>query len=180
MNYQIPDENLKVNISIGEPDVCFYDVRKPPFEVYGLYDYKNQSEFRRMPKEASLRVHDFIEQLAKNTAGGHIRFCTDSEYIAIKAVMPEMGRLSHMAFIGSAGFDLCIDSPDTGFSRYMKPFVPDINAKDGYEAKIKLPSRKLRYFTVCFPSYSSVKNLYIGLHMIDYIAKLDMSTLSLF
>ncbi len=30
------DRNMIIQTSIGEPDIKFYDVRKEPFEIYGL------------------------------------------------------------------------------------------------------------------------------------------------
>ena len=51
-NKFIVDKNLHVETSINEEDIAFYDVRKPPFDVYGLYDYKNQKKFKRRPDEA--------------------------------------------------------------------------------------------------------------------------------
>ena len=33
------DPNMIVEPKIKEPDVCFYDVRKEPFDVYGFYNY---------------------------------------------------------------------------------------------------------------------------------------------
>lgn len=163
MNYQVPDKNLMIETSIGEADVVFYDVRNDPFDVYGLYDYRNQEQFKRMPDEIGKNVNSGVATLYLSTAGGRVRFCTDSQYIAIKAEMPAMCNMSHMAFIGSAGFDLYLDSPETGFSRYWRPFRPAVGAQGGYESKIKFADRKKRWFTINFPSYSPVKNLYIGL-----------------
>ena len=35
------DKNFSINTTIKEPDIAFYDVRREPFEVYGLYDHRN-------------------------------------------------------------------------------------------------------------------------------------------
>ena len=40
------DKNLKVEKALGLEDVVFIDVRRDPFSVYGLYDYKNQPVFQ--------------------------------------------------------------------------------------------------------------------------------------
>ena len=79
------DKNLAVNTDINEPDVVFHDVRQEPFEVYGLYDYKNDDVFKRMPEEESYKVSMPVHNLSLASAGGRVRFCTDSEYIAIDA-----------------------------------------------------------------------------------------------
>ena len=43
MSYNICeiDPNMIVETSIKESDLKFYSVRNEPFDVYGLYDYKN-------------------------------------------------------------------------------------------------------------------------------------------
>ena len=80
------DKNLCVETSIKKDDIAFLDVREAPFEVYGLYDYKNESEFKRLPDEIGQNVSRGVAALYKNTAGGRVRFCTDSPYVAIKSV----------------------------------------------------------------------------------------------
>jgi hypothetical protein len=41
--------------------------------------------------------------------------------------------------------------------------MPDCNMKDGYESKINMREKKMRYYTINFTPYSGVKNLWIGL-----------------
>ena len=163
MSYQVPDRNLAIETSIGEADVRFYDVRQEPFAVYGLYNPRTEPDFKRMPDAVAAAVSAGVAKLARNTAGGRMRFCTDSRYVAIRAEMPLMCLMSHMAFTGSAGFDLYVDSPETGMSRFWRAFRPAADAKGGFESKVVFADRKRRWFTVNFPSYSNVRNLYIGL-----------------
>lgn len=163
MSFEIPDPNMKVSTTIGEDDVFFYDVRKPPFSVYGLYRYREGSLFRRMPEDIAAAVSDGVRQLAPNTAGGRVRFSTDSRYVAIRAQMSAIYRADHFAMTGSAAFDLYVDDPATGNSRFYRSFRPSVRMQDGYESKLSFGTRKLRYFTIHFPSYSNVSVLYIGL-----------------
>lgn len=157
------DKNLAVNTNIDEPDVAFYNVRQEPFEVYGLYDYKNGDHFLRMPEEESYKVSTPVHNISLASAGGRVRFCTDSEYIAIDARMMSIYRGPHFPLTGGAGFDLYIDFPEFGTSRYRHTFVPPYDMKDGYTSKVKFGSRELRYFTINFPTYSRVSELYIGI-----------------
>ena len=156
------DKNLAVNNTIGESDVVFYDVRKAPFEVYGLYEYRTEPDFKRLPDEIAKATNDGVAKLYLNTAGGRVRFSTDSDYIAIHADMPHISHFPHMALTGGAAFDLYVDDPDTGISRFRKPFIPKYNVEGGYESKLDMKSKRLRHYTICFPSYSRVKNLFIG------------------
>lgn len=157
------DANMAVDSTIGEDDVVFYDVRKEPFTVYGLYDYKNQPDFKRLPDEIGKNTNSGVARLYLHTAGGRVRFSTDSEYVAISAEMPYIYRAAHFPLTGSAAFDLFVDDPVTGESSFYLPYRPDKNIVGGYESKIKFANRRFRHFTINFPSYSMVKNLQIGL-----------------
>lgn len=158
------DKNLSVETTLLKDGVAFYDVRRAPFRVYGLYDYKNQPIFRRLPEEVAAATSDGVAHLSKHTAGGRVRFATDSDFICIKAKMNSITLLPHMPTSGTAGFDLFIDSPDGAESRYVRTFMPPWHTKDeGYESRIDLGSKKLRYFTINFPSYSGVDELLVGI-----------------
>ncbi len=163
--YQVPDQNLKVETEINEPDICFYDVRQAPFDVYGLYNHRTEPEFKRMPDDIAAKTSPRVAQLARNTAGGRVRFCTDSLYVAIKARMPAVGHMPHIPLLGSAGFDLYLDLPEGSISRYWGSFIPPMNtpAMEGYESVIRFADRRRRWITVNLPTYSDVKDLYIGL-----------------
>lgn len=158
-----PDLNLRVVAAIRKPDVKLYDVRRPPFSLYGFYRPLEESQFKRLPDEVAKATNDGVAQLYLDTAGGRVRFSTDSDYIAIRAEMPNVSKFSHMPLTGSAGFDLYIDDKESESSRYFKTFVPPLDMTDGYESVVNLPSRKTRYFTIHFPLYSQVKNLFVGI-----------------
>jgi hypothetical protein len=157
------DKNFAVETSLKETDIRFYDVRRDPFEVYGLYNYRTEPQFKRLPDEIGLNVNEGVSKLYLNTAGGRVRFSTDSQYVAIHAKMSSIGRMPHFAFSGSAGFDLFIDEPQSGISRFHRPFMPDLKMTDGYESIIRFKTRELRHFTIHFPTYSNVHALFIGL-----------------
>lgn len=155
------DQNLRIAAAVTEPDIVWQDARSAPFSIYGLYDIPH-APFRRMPDEVAQAVSPGVAKLAHNTAGGRIRFSTDSDIVAIHALMPTVTHFPHMALSGSAGFDLYIDDPQTESSRYWRTFMPPKDMQDGYESLIRFPSKKLRYITLHFPLYSDVDTLMIG------------------
>lgn len=155
------DKNLIVETVFPDAeDAVFHNVRSAPFELYNLYG-EQEPIFRRLPEEVAGATSDGVYKLAKQTAGVRVRFSTDSGYILIKASLPIIGRSPHMTLLMSAGFDLYEDTP-TG-SRYVKAFMPPYNMEEGYEQIIRLPDRRMRYFTINFPIHAAVSELYIGI-----------------
>ncbi len=154
-NIEQIDKNFLVKTNIEKDDINFHNVDKAAFKVYGVF--KEKGRYRRMPEDVAISVSEGVNLLHTNTAGGRVRFKTDSEYIAINAEMDGLGRMSHFAFTGSIGFDLYEDN------NYIKTFVPPFSIIDGYESIIEFKDSNLREITINFPLYSNVKNLYIGL-----------------
>jgi len=149
------DKNFAVKSSVDKADVLWYDVREAHFRIYGIFYDGNC--FRRLPESVAAAVSDRVHTLSIHTAGGRVRFCTDSSYVAIRACMPIIGKMGHFAFSGSAGFDLYVDG------RFVKSFVPSVKITDGFESVIDLGERKMRQITINFPLYSAVSAMDIGL-----------------
>lgn len=152
---------VKIETALELPSVAFYDVRHEPFSIYGLYNARSEKPFRRVPLSVAQETSKAVCGLSVHTAGGRVRFSTDSSYIAIKAVMPYINRFAHMPLTGTTGFDLYIDS-DAG-SRYHRAFKPDVNIEGGYEQVIRFKEKAMRSYTINFPSYNALDELYIGL-----------------
>jgi lysophospholipase L1-like esterase len=110
-----------------------------------------------LPEDVAKRVSEGVYRLHANTAGGRVRFKTDSPYVAINVKMGSIGKMPHFAITGSAGFDLYTDNS------YFATFVPLFDMADGYESVIELRDRKMREITINFPLYSDVCSIYIGL-----------------
>lgn len=154
------DRNMIVATTLTEPDLRFYDVRRAPFQLYGLWDPQNEPVFKRLPDDIGRNVNSGVTTLYLQTAGGRVRFSTDSQYVAIKAVMPYVKHMDHMPLSGSSGFDLYLDTESD--SHYSHTFRIPTSAKDGYESIARFPDRKMRHFTINFPSYNAVDALYVG------------------
>ena len=154
------DKNFKVETKLGKTDIEFYSVLESPFSVYGLI-YEN-GKFRRMPKDVAKSVSEGVLYLHSNTAGGRVRFRTDSPYVAISAKMEKIGKMDHFAMTGSAGFDMYVR--ENGKEKYTTTFRFDVDITDGYESLFDFKSTNMREITIHFPLYSDVKELYIGLY----------------
>ena len=82
------DQNFKVDSKINQENIRFYNVLSAPFEVCGIY-YED-GKFRRMPETVAKNVSERVCTLHAKTAGGRLRFRTDSPYVAVHAKMSEI------------------------------------------------------------------------------------------
>ncbi len=153
------DKNLKVETSINKPDIVFHDIKEEPFVINGVFH--ENGKYRRMPEAVSKTVSEGVYFLHANTAGGRVRFKTDSKYVAISAKMGEGEHFPHMALTGVAGFD--IYTRIDGEERYKATFTPPIDFVDGYESVTDFETEEVRDITINFPLYYEVCELYIGL-----------------
>lgn len=153
------DKNFIVDTKIDKADIKFYNVTEAPFKVYGVYH--TGERFVRLPGEVAKKVSSGVYSLHWHTAGGRVRFKTDSPYIAIHAKMPGPAKMSHFALTGSTGFDLYQKHGNE--DRYSLSFVPPFDIKDGYEMVKDVGNGGMREYTINFPLYSTLTDLYIGL-----------------
>jgi len=150
------DKNFAVPATVQREDMRFYDPQKAPFSIHGVY--WEDGKYRRMPENVAKSVSDGVWRLHANTAGGRIRFVTDSPYVVIHAEMKEaLGKMSHFALTGSIGFDLYADGV------FVKTFIPPFTVSEGFDGEVPLPSKQLREITINLPLYSDVNAVYIGL-----------------
>lgn len=152
------DKNFKVETNISKEDIHFYDVEDGVFRIYGVF--KENGIFRRMPEQVAASVNPGVYALHTNTAGGRVRFVTDSSYVAIKTEYSPC-RKPHFALTGSSGFDMY--SEWEGSNQYKGTFIPPVDVIDGYESILEFQNKKERIITINFPLYSDVRKLYIGL-----------------
>ena len=153
------DSNFKIETKLEKEGIKFYDIKKSPFKIYGVFP--GGEKFCRLPENVARKVSEGVLYLHANTAGGRVRFKTDSPYIAILAKMNTDGIMPHFAFSGSAGFDM-YEKTSNG-ENYIKTFMPPIEMRQGYESIVELGEKKLREITINFPLYSEVSELYVGL-----------------
>ena len=100
------DKNFKVETKIERDNIAFYNPQNTPFEIYGVF-YEN-GKYRRMPQAVGESVNEGVSVLYTYTAGGRIRFNSNSSSVAVVAKMDGLGKMPHFAFTGSIGFDLYV------------------------------------------------------------------------
>lgn len=139
-------------------DIEWYDIKKEPFSVFGVIEEDGQ--FVRMPEKVAKNVNDGVGVMYNCTAGGRIKFSTDSPIIAVYADVPNMYLGSQL---GEFGFDVyCDTGSDKGFVGACPPdfFNKKVNGL------VKITGRSfengMHYYTVNMPLYCSAQNIFIG------------------
>lgn len=156
------DKKLNIEESVHEADIKYYDTRTAPVDFYGLYNPREEKAFCRMPLDKAKAVSGSVGVLSTYTAGGRIRFKTNSEYVAIRCVRPPRASImSHITFLGCSGFDVYeyID----GKFQYLDSLVPPAKLTDGYESVVHFETRREREIMLHFPLYDRITDLYLGL-----------------
>ena len=157
------DPNFKLSTLAGHNDVVFYNCLQEPFKVYGLMKPEGERDyFISLPEEVAKNSNEGVVYLNTNTAGGRVRFRTNSPFIAIRAEMHNLGKMPHFPYTGSIGFDLYVRKD--GEEQYVKTFVPPVAIETGYESLLETAKDgEIFDYTINFPLYSGVKSLYVGL-----------------
>ena len=150
------DKNFEIQTDLNLPDLVFYDVKENDFCLYGVF-YEN-GKYRRLPEELARATSEGVYILHAHTAGGRLRFMTDSPYVAVSATMAAGNPMPHMPASGSMGFDLYLNG------HYVQNFMPPCPMpKGGYASVRNLPGEGLREVTIHFPLYYGVEELRLGL-----------------
>lgn len=143
----------------SENGLVFRDANDSPFAIYGLL--RETSGFTRVPASVADKVSEGVSVLAKNSAGGRVRFATDSDVIAVRCHMPQSWRMAHMTDVGSAGFDL-YEYRD-GKQYFVGALVPARAREEDMTLTINLPESRMRDLVLDMPLFSTVASLEIGI-----------------
>ena len=155
------DSNFRIETELKEKDIAWRDAKEDIFVKYGIV--KSDEDYIRMPREVAKSVSKGVAGLCENTSGVRIRLCTDSPYIAIKAVFPYLTRFPHMPLSGTGGFDLYREAG--GQQSFVGAYIPPVEKDKGFEGIVYTnnTSGKALNYILNFPSYNAVTKLYIGL-----------------
>lgn len=166
------DKALTVESEIEKEDIFWFDIRKGNFDIYGLYNPTQLGEFKRMPIEVAEKVNIGVHNRAYNTAGGRVRFTTDSPYLAIKVEYSRLDTSPTFALSGMAGIDLY--TYKDGCFNFFHEIAPDFTDAEGFERLVELGENTIGYgrspaethekteYVLTLPTYCSLTNVYIG------------------
>ncbi|MBQ8296062.1 MAG: hypothetical protein IJX87_06495 [Clostridia bacterium] len=163
------DANFAVKREIeGEDGLCYYEIPHPAFDLYGVFYEESTKGFCRFPSAVSEKVSEGVHWLNGHTAGGRLRFSTDSSVLKLKVEYCALGIMSHMTLLGQGGFVLL---EETEYGRKLVTiFPPAAVSEKGFEGTVQLLGGKMREYILYFPLYNPVGRLQIGL---DKSAKVE-------
>ncbi len=152
------DKNFALAVPTDKENTVYYDAKNKPISLYGVWH--DGVGYRRLPADIAHATSESVEQLCKQTAGGRVRFITDSPYIIVKAKIGAV-RMPHMPASGRSGFDIYVREDNREI--YKKTIIPPVATKDWYLGVYDIPgAKKERLFTVNFPLYDTVDEVLFG------------------
>ncbi len=154
------DKNFAVPVA-NEDGIAYYSPFEAPFEIDGLPEWKRNGNLSRLTKELQQNENLFwgVRSLCSCTAGGMIRFRTDSPVVAVKFTQPELYTHPNMCLIGAAGLDLYIGSGAS--KKYRASMLP---AENGETAVRTLNvDEGFKEITINLPHYAGINEISIGI-----------------
>ncbi|MBO9604903.1 MAG: SGNH/GDSL hydrolase family protein [Paenibacillaceae bacterium] len=153
------DPNMRLPEREGTDDggLRAYSPLQPPFHVAGFGWFAEERVYNRLPLAPRLAVREPVRELAACTAGGQIRFRTDSRRLTIRVRLRGGANMYHMPATGQCGFDCYLESQG---SLYYHGTVKYDRMKTAYESVLfALDERELRGVTLHFPLYQAVEEV---------------------
>ena len=78
------DQRMATDLKINRDGLRFFNMNDEPFVIYGGLKRGDDGRLYRLPKEIAEKTSPGVLGLCTNTAGGRVRFRTDSKSKYIK------------------------------------------------------------------------------------------------
>ena len=150
------DPNMIVNQNIQRDGIRFYNADESPFLIYGVW--RDGDRYYRMSQSAADLVSEGIASSTDTTAGGRVRFTTDSPYVALHVSLDKIYQYTGMPFTATCGLDV-YDGTE-----YLGTVRPDVDTKsETVEGIFYFAARGMHTVTVNMPLYCAVREIFVGL-----------------
>jgi hypothetical protein len=159
------DSNFKPTVITNcDQEIEWHAIEEDVFSLHGVFYSHEDGLYLRMPLDVAKQVSANVEYLCTNTAGGRIRFRTDSKLIAYQVVEPKCVAMPHMPLTGQMGFGLyCDDKYEGTFSPLAKDLEGENIEFNGFHYTIYPKEQGQFYdYDLYFPLYNGVKKIYVG------------------
>ncbi len=154
------DKNFMQRKECHLENLTLYQVPNENLALYGLSYDQNDKCFVRMPRNVAEKVSIGVDYCNRLSAGGRIRFSTDSEEFYLSVKYKELSNSANSSRTGSAGFSL-IEETD-GMNAYVGRLFPDCDENEKFERQIGLNGKKMRDYILHFPTYAQIENVTLG------------------
>ena len=155
MDISVIDKNFKVDTEIDKTGLKFYSVDEAPFRLYGVF--REGDKYVRLPSEVASTVSAGVASLNYHTAGGRVRFVTNSKRIAIIARFYEASQSVHMPFTVKAGVDVYVGN------KFEGTFMPPASLPSRAYESLKCFAEGEKVITLNFPLYGALSELFVGI-----------------
>ncbi len=162
---QVPTaQKLDPNMTLNKPDadgIIWLDPRKEPFKLSGFEWIQEDDVYRRLPVRPDWEIRDAVDQLANHTAGGQIRFRSNTKKILIRVELREKSGMYHMPATGQSGFDLYLKEGEV--QRYVRTTRFPADTIRYQVELLNSDQKQMRDFTLNFPLYNGVNSVLVGI-----------------
>ena len=149
------DKNFLEGSEITRTDIAWRNALQSPFSIHGLAVVE-EGKFWRLPEYLIDNVSPGISTLARHTAGGRIRFRTDSPFIAYRSKSFGGGLMPHMPLTGSSGADIFVNGVSLTTFRPSSPRVA------WFEGIVNLSGEGMKDIEINLGLYNGVHEIWIG------------------
>ena len=162
---------IDINLASGQIDdsIKWINSHDESFSVHGMFYNHEEKLYMRVPDEVvKASGNTALYGLSRMTAGGRLRFITNSRFIALKAALPASYPAPHMPITLTHGFSVYADGIfKNRYSATFKNFIElkEYNEKSRIifaEKKIIAENDEERIIEIYFPLYGGVSELYVG------------------
>lgn len=154
---EMPIEQQRTDTS----DVVWYSPLEAPFVISGFHWLAEERRYRRLPVSTEYPIPEAVDLLANHTAGGQIRFVTDSSKLFLRVTLSGSGNMHHMAATGQCGFDGYVEVDGKLHYRSTTGWNP---RESEYESVLFFrDAQEKRLIVLNFPLYQGVEEIQVGL-----------------
>ncbi|WP_188992085.1 SGNH/GDSL hydrolase family protein [Paenibacillus nasutitermitis] len=153
------DKNMALEKRVMD-DLQWLSPLEAPFHIAGFAWLKQEKLYRRLPSSPAELLPPAVDILANCTAGGQIRFTTNSSRLSVRVKLTGPSNMYHMPATGQCGFDCYLGEP--GSQHYLSTTRFD-HSKSEYEASLfNWTIQRDVCVTLNFPLYQGVEEVLIG------------------
>jgi lysophospholipase L1-like esterase len=154
------DANMRIEQS-DDSNLNWYAPTEEPFQVAGFAWQRQEGRYRRLPAAPAWALPEAVDALANCTAGGQIRFTTDSTMLSVKVKLTGAADMYHMPATGQCGFDCYIGV--VGEQYYYGTTRYDHRLAEYESVLFADMEKEQRTVTLNMPLYQGVEEVLIGL-----------------